>query len=169
MTKERGTKGVNEGKLQLRSINVNGPEIARGLRKTIIPFMKRTGSRVGLMDCVPVNHCPPVQAEFTDADMGLLLSAGRFHEVEGGSPPVSHDLSILDGNLFATLQSEAARKTLQALPKTKAKHSAACELMEQTRRIWKSQKYQKKAKAAVAKLPNALKAVVKEKGGPKGR
>ena len=58
---------------------------------------------------------------------------------------MSHDTSILDGNLFATLQTEASRMTLQ-LPNDPTK-SKTVQLVEVTEKLWKSEKYQKKARA----------------------
>ena len=80
---------------------------------------------------------------------------------------MSHNTSILDGNLFATLQTEASRMTLKH--SKDPKKSKTVQLMEVTEKLWKSAKYQRKAREAMKKLPNALKAIVATEGGPTGR
>ena len=50
---------------------------------------------------------------------------------------MSHDTSVLDGNLFSMLQTEASRLTLQ-LPKD-LKKSKTVQLMEVTEKLWKSE------------------------------
>ena len=119
------------------------------------------------MDAVCVNHCKVVRDELKKQGLRPIPSAGKGHNVENGSPPVSHDTSILDGNLFATLQTEAARLTMQ-LPEDPRK-SRTVQLMEVTRKLWKSEKYKQKARLAMTKLPNALKAILEADGGPTGR
>ena len=114
----------------------------------------------------PVNHCPIVKETFAAHDITMIPSSVRFHEVKNCSPPTSHDLSVLDGNLFAQLQSKASRNTLKV---KSSKQSETCELMDQTKKIWLSKEYKSRARRAVEKLPNALKAVLKAKGGPTGR
>ena len=74
--------------------------------------------------------------------------------MKGGSLPVPHDTSILDGNLFATLQTEASRMTLK-LPED-PKKSKTVQLAEVTEKQWKSMKYRNKACGAMKKLSNAL-------------
>ena len=54
-----------------------------------------------------------VRAELARQGLRRVLSAGKGHSVEGGSPPVSHDTSILDRKLFATLQTKTSRMTLK--------------------------------------------------------
>ena len=44
-----------------------------------------------------------------------------------------------------------------------------CDLYDNIPKVWKSKKYKNKAKDAVSKLPNALKAILQKKGGPTGR
>ena len=41
--------------------------------------------------------------------------------------------------------------------------------MEVTEKMWRSAKYQRKARDALKKLPNALKAIVATHGGPAGK
>ena len=113
------------------------------------------------------NHCPAVREELTRQGLRRVPSAGRGHNVGGGSPSVSHDTPILDGNLVATLQTEASRMTLK-LPKDPLK-SKTVQLMEVTEKLWKSEKYQKKAHEAITKLPIALKAIAAANDGPTGR
>lgn len=163
-------QGENKGKLTLDKRTVDGPELARGLKKTIIPFMRKTGCTTAFMDCVPVNHCPAVREAFNKAGMKVIPSAGKGHNVPKGSPPLSHDLSILDGNLFATLQHDASRATLRAIDAGQVEgQSETCELIDQTNKLWKSRKYKEKAKNAMKKLENAFKMVVECDGGPTGR
>ena len=57
--------------------------------------------------------------------------------------------------------------TLQ-LPNDPTK-SKTVQLMEVTEKLWKSEKYQKKAREAMKKLPHALKAIIATNGGPTGR
>ena len=57
--------------------------------------------------------------------------------------------------------------TLQ-LPKD-PKKSKTVQLMEVTEQLWKSEKYKKKAREVMKKLPNALKAIAATDGGPTGR
>ena len=159
--------GKNKGMLVVENINVNGKEIARAFREKLGKFMHDTECPVAFMDAVCVNHCPAVRKELDRQGLRRVPSAGKGHNVEGGSPPVSHDRSILDGNLFATLQTEASRMTLK-LPKD-PKKSKTVQLMEVTEKLWKSAKYQRKAREAMKKLPNALKAIVATEGGPTGR
>ena len=159
--------GKNKGMLIVESINVNGKEIARAFREKLGKFMHDTKCPVAFMDAVCVNHCPAVREELDRQGLRRVPSAGKGHNVEGGSPPVSHDTSILDGNLFATLQTEASRMTLK-LPKD-PKKSKTVQLMEVTEKLWKSEKYQKKAREAMQKLPHTLKAIVASNGGPTGR
>lgn len=160
-------RGQNKGMLVVENINVTGKEIARAFREKFGQFMHDTECPVVFMDAVCVNHCPAVRQELDRQGLRRVPSAGKGHNVEGGSPPVSHDTSILDGNLFSTLQTEASRLTLQ-LPKD-PKKSKTVQLMEVTEKLWKSEKYQKKAREAMKKLPNALKAIVATNGGPTGR
>lgn len=119
------------------------------------------------MDCVSVNHCPVVYETFRKNNITVIPSSGRGHEVKNGSPPTSHDTSILDGNLFATLQTEASAKTLALKPSKK--QSRVCQLMDVTKRIWASDLYKSRAAGAVLKLENVLHDIVKENGGPTGR
>ena len=49
------------------------------------------------------------------------------------------------------------------------KKSKTVQLMEVTEKLWKSRKYRNKAREAMKKLPNALKAIVATNGGPTGR
>jgi len=93
----------------------------------------------------------------------MYLRCTKPANVECGPPPESHDTSILDGNLFSALQAEASCLTLQP------KKSKTVQLMEVTEKLWKSDKYQKKAREAMEKLPSALKAIAATNGGPTGR
>jgi len=75
-------------------------------------------------------------------------------------------VSILDGNLFLTFQSDVSRMTL-ALPPDK-KQSRACQLMDLTKKLWKNPIYRKKAAEAMKKLSHALNAVIATKDWPSG-
>ena len=129
--------------------------------------MRRTNCPVVFMDAACVNHCPAVRKAIKEEGLRRIKSAGKGHNAENSSPPTSHDTSIFDGNLFATLQNEASRLTLQ-LPED-PKKSKTVQLMEVTEKLWKSKKYKEKAFAAMKKLPNALKAILDVDGGPTGR
>ena len=80
---------------------------------------------------------------------------------------MTHDTSILDGNLFATIQTEASRMTLK-LPEDQKKRKTV-QLMEVIEKLWKSREYQNRARKAMKKLPNALKAIVTTNEGPTWR
>ena len=69
-----------------------------------------------------------------------------------------HDTSILDGNSFATLQTEASRTTLE-LPKD-PKKSKTAQLMGVTEKLWKSAKYPRETRDAMKRLTNALTAII---------
>lgn len=159
--------GPNKGMLVVDNINVNGKEIARGFKQKIGKFMRKTKCRTVFMDAVCVNHCEVVRDEIEKQGLRRIPSAGKGHNVLGGSPPTSHDTSILDGNLFATLQTEASRMAL-SLPKDPNK-SKTVQLMEVTEKLWKSKKYKDKAKLAMKKLPHVLKDIIEADGGPTGR
>ena len=118
------------------------------------------------MDAVLLNHCPVVRDEIVRQGLRRIPSAGKGHNVEGGSPPTSHDASILDGN-FSALQHEAFQLTLN-LPKDPRKCKTV-QLMQTTEKLWKSPKYKEKARMAMKKLPNALQAIIAAEGGPTGR
>ena len=118
-------------------------------------------------DCVKVNHCPAVEKAFKEFRIEMIPSAGCGHNVKNGSPPTSHDLSILAGNLFSTFQSKVSLNTL-ALPHS-PRQTQTCQLFDEVTRLWKSPEYKKKAKLAMKRLPNALKAVIEADGGPTGR
>ena len=49
------------------------------------------------------------------------------------------------------------------------KKSKTVQLMEVTQKLWKSRKYRNKARKAMKKLPDALKATAATNGGPRGR
>ena len=78
----------------------------------------------------------------------------------------SHPLhtSIVDGNLFATLQTEAFSLALK-LHEGPLK-SNTVQLIEVTEELWRSQKYRDEARDAMNKLPRALKAIKAAEGGP---
>jgi len=80
-----------------------------------------------------------------------VSSAGKGHNVQNGSPPVPNDTSVLDGNLFSTLQTEAYRLALQ-IPKD-PEEAKPLQLMEVTEKLWKTGKYQKKAREAIESFP----------------
>ena len=46
--------------------------------------------------------------------------------------------------------------------------SKTVQLMEVTEKLWKSREYRNKAREAMKKLPNALKAIIATNGGPTG-
>jgi hypothetical protein len=87
--------------------------------------------------------------------------------VKNGSPPTSHDFSILDGNLLNTFQATVSMKTLALVPDPK--QTMTCQLFDQIPVVWTNNEYRIKAAKAMRKLPNALKAALREKGGPTGR
>jgi hypothetical protein len=159
--------GPNKGKLRLDHRSVDRHELARAVREEIAPFMVRTGSTVAFMDCVRVNHTKEVKDAFAEFGIEMIPSSGYTDKVKNGSPPTSHDFSILDGNLFNTFQTTVSMKTL-ALPPN-PKQTMTCQLFDQIPIVWTSKKYRTKASKAVRKLPNALKAALRENGGPTGR
>jgi hypothetical protein len=159
--------GKNKGQLMLQHRSVNRFELADAIRQKIGPFMVRTGSDLAYMDCVRVNHTQEVKRAFAEFGIEVLPSSGYTSKVIGGSPPTSHDLSILDGNLFNTFQTTVSQQTL-ALP-ADPKQTQTCQLYDQIEILWKSVEYRVKAANAMKKLPHALSAVLREDGGPTGR
>ena len=109
-----------------------------------------------------------MQQTLAKFDISLIPSAGVHHNVKNGSPPTSHDTSILDGNLFNTFQHEVSVKTLKQKRRPE-KQSVGCDLYDNIKRVWESERYRKKAKLAMKKLPHALQAILEAKGGPTGR
>ena len=152
----------------LESIKVNGDELVRALEKKICPWMVENGIGTAVMDCVKVNHCPKVRRCFEEWGIELYDSAGDPHNKENGFPPVSHDVSTLDGYLFSTFQHDVSRATLKR-KHNPDKQGRACDLYDTIPRVWKSKKYKEKAAKAVEKLGNVLKEIIKVRGAPTGR
>ena len=153
---------------RLENIKVNGNELARAVRKTIGPWLQQNGCDTLFCDCVRVNHSPPVKKALAEFGVSPIPSAGEPHNVKNGSPPTSHDTSILDGNMFNTFQHEVSVKTLKQKSRPE-KQSKGCDLYDNVKKVWESEKYREKARSAMKKLPNALRAIVKARGGPTGR
>jgi len=141
---------------------VTGTTLAAAVTKTMVPFMKRTGSTLAIMDCVRVNHCPEVVAAFKEGGIDVYPSAGDPHNVEGGFPPYTHRCSILDGCLFRPYQSEIAQIYMQLAPQEG--RTSLCALMDQIPPLWTSRKYVLMARKAVKKQAEVLVALVASRG-----
>ena len=128
---------------------VDGHEWAKGARARIIPFMQRTGSTKVFMDCVKVNHCAVVKEAFENAGIEVHPSAGAPHNVPGGYPPYSHQLSILDGFLFSPLQSQFSKHFLALKPHET--DSAEMMMYREIIKVWKSPEWVQRSTEAHAK------------------
>ena len=114
------------------------------------------------MDCVSVNHSLEVVAAFKARGIKVYPSAGAPHNVEGGYPPYSHDLSILDGCLFRPFQSEIAEQFMGFEPEEN--RSSMCALMDAIPPLWRSEKYRKMAKMALKKQHKIWMQIVESQG-----
>jgi hypothetical protein len=76
------------------------------------PLVKETVSSVALMDCVGVNHGMKVRMVAEKHGIEVIPSAVYPNNTPNGSPPTSHDISILDGNLFLTFQHDISQAAL---------------------------------------------------------
>ena len=143
---------------------VSSKTLAAAVTKTIVPFMKRTRSRLAVLDCVTVNHSKEVVAAFAAEGGGIEVypSAGFPHNVVGGYPQYSHDLLILDGCLFCPFQSEIAEQFMQFKPEEN--RSTMCALMDAIPPLWRSKKYQTMAKSALRKQRKIWLDIVNSKG-----
>lgn len=150
---------------QMQNIKVNGEELARALRKKIIPWMIETNSTVALLDDVPVNHCGPVKDAFEDNHIQLYPSAGSTHQVTNGYPPKSHDCSILDGFMFSHFQEDISRKILKLRPLADGS-SKTVQLYNHIPIVWKSPKYIEMAPVAIKKIEKYLNKIILLQGRP---
>jgi hypothetical protein len=108
--------------------------ISSAWKKTAVP-LELAANMPWTVGCwwILQRHGAAFSTQFDETDTVSPIST-----VENGSPPVSHNLSILDGNLFATFQHETSLKTLKSLPSNK--QYEACELLDQSRKLWLSKK-----------------------------
>lgn len=141
---------------------VTGESLAEAVTKTMVPFMKRTRSRLAVLDCVNLNHCKPVIAAFKAGGIKVYPSAGFPHNKENGFPPYSHDLSILDGCLFRPFQSDIAERFYQLQPEEN--RSSLCALIDLIPEVWRGEKYCRMSRKALKKQSGVMVKIINTDG-----
>eukprot|EP00479_Gromia_sphaerica_P012617 TRINITY_DN6727_c0_g1_i1.p1 TRINITY_DN6727_c0_g1~~TRINITY_DN6727_c0_g1_i1.p1 ORF type:complete len:111 (+),score=19.97 TRINITY_DN6727_c0_g1_i1:689-1021(+) len=109
--------------------------------------MHENSISTAVMDCVPVNHCGVARECFEKWGIELIDSARWPQNKENGFPPVSHDISTLDGYLFSTFQHDVSRAILKR-KNDPQKQSQACDLYDMIPKIWRNNVYNTKAELA---------------------
>jgi len=151
---------------------VNGETLVAAATTTLIPAILKTPSRLVVFDCVNVNHMKIVVAAFEAAGIKVYPSGGHPHNIIGGYPPYSHDVSPLDCTLFRPFQHQMGlfyRKLVGGEGESEeGARGHMCVMSDEIVRLWRSRKYRVMAKKAVAHQKKVLSDIV-ESGGAQTR
>lgn len=143
---------------------VNSDEFLKCLKKSVVPFMKKTKSKILVSDCVGVAHTKQCRDFLKSKDIELVDKGGRRGGKEGGYPPYSHDCSILDASMFATLQNEVSEFVIDKLNGSTDKEDCFKYIHEGVTKIWKTDKYTKLAQTHLKGYHARLQKIVQLEG-----
>ena len=124
---------------------------------------------VVVADCVRVNHCAMVRREYEKAGIEIIYPSNGFpHNIPGGYPPYSHDLSILDGSMFGVFQARVTKSTFKKLDNLNApfhKHHRRHKILFDTiTEVWNTERFLKVAEKCLDNYPNILRDIRKRQG-----
>ena len=152
-------KGAKKGQITFDHKKMNQEGMKDVCEAIIVPFMKRTKSKVLVFDCTTVYHNPTIYALLRDEGIEPYPSGGRPFDVEGGYPPNSHD--CMPNELINDKLKENARVSFQKLRKSRRTMTALQTVIKS-----EAKKLDKEfIRDRIRDLPKILKTIEKNNGG----